>query len=142
MKDIFGARCSELSGRSDPNLLLAKMFMALSAWRTRTFALRWNQKATPSGRLLFQLWHKTPRIKESEYGLLPTPNMMDGLRVGKELQREHWKKQHAEKKAKGISKQYHLSIALNFASGTDGRMPSPNFVEWMMGYPQNWTKID
>ncbi len=28
------------------------------------------------------------------------------------------------------------------ARGADGRAPHPNFVEWMMGYPEGWTDLE
>lgn len=33
------------------------------------------------------------------------------------------------------------SLGENFESYI-GKYPNPAFVEWMMGYPENWTKID
>ena len=48
----------------------------------------------------------------------PTADMMMGHRVGKELEPENWQRQQREKARKGINKQFHLNIAVNW--------PTPN----------------
>jgi len=68
-----GLKCLELSGRSNPPLLLARMFLVSSAWHSTRCSLTWKQKVTPQKRLLFQLSPSTRRTAGTGFGLLPTP---------------------------------------------------------------------
>jgi hypothetical protein len=65
--------------------------------------------------------------------LLPTPNASDNRDRGSI---ENKCVQNRIKKGKQIS----LSMTIN--SKEAGRKLHPNFVEWMMGFPKDWTKID
>ena len=61
-----------LRGR-DQATLSAKMLLATSAWASTKCFLTWKDKATPAGRLLFQLAPSMPRTDETGFGLWPTP---------------------------------------------------------------------
>ncbi len=52
---------------------LEKMLLVTSPWASTTCYLTWKAKATPQGRLLFQLAPSTPRTDETEFGLWATP---------------------------------------------------------------------
>lgn len=72
-----GLNISGLYKKSDPVGLLAKMLLASSTWASTKCFLTWKVKTTPAKRLLFQLVPSTPRIEETEFGLLPTPRVSD-----------------------------------------------------------------
>jgi len=66
------------STRPGPSLRTLLEFLASSmAWSSRNCFLRWNAKATKSGRLLFRLVPSTPHTGGTGSGLLPT------MRAGK-----------------------------------------------------------
>ena len=50
-----GQKCAELLQSCDPLGLLGKMLLESSIWRSTQCYLTWKPKATPQGRLLFQL---------------------------------------------------------------------------------------
>lgn len=68
-----GRQCLSLLSKKDPLLLLAKMLLVTSRWGSTRCFLTWKVKATPQGRLLFQLAPSMPRTEETESGLLHTP---------------------------------------------------------------------
>jgi len=68
-----GLRCSALCKSPGPVGFLLRMCLASSRWNSTRCLLTWKVKATPQGRLLFQLAPSTPRTVETESGLLGTP---------------------------------------------------------------------
>jgi hypothetical protein len=73
-----------------------------------------------------------------EYGLLPTPQAMDGS-VGKIHRKVFWRGKSPRKLSnQGIEGQAKLGETL----AALGFEQHPNFVEWMMGYPMDFTKIE
>ena len=71
--DISGQRCLGLSGNAGPLGLLEKTLLESSAWAWTKYSLTWRAKATPQGRLIFQLARLEPRTSGSGSGLLHTP---------------------------------------------------------------------
>lgn len=71
--DTSGRTCLKLLNRKDPLTALSKTLLASSLWHSTLYAMNWKVKATPQGRLLFQLQASTPRIKEKESGSLQSP---------------------------------------------------------------------
>ena len=74
-----GLKCSGLSKSSGRLGLLEKMLLGSSIWRSTLCYLTWKPKATPAGRLWFQLVASTPRTGGTGSQLWATPNTMDGL---------------------------------------------------------------
>ena len=70
---ISGRRCLGLSGNAGPLGLLEKMLLGSSNWAWTKYSLTWRARATPRGRLIFQLARLAPRTSASDYGLLHTP---------------------------------------------------------------------
>ena len=81
MTATSGRTSSKLLHPKDPLGAFSKTFMGTSHWDSTLSSLTWNVKATPQGRLLFQLAVSTPRTKETESGLLPTPTTQDNPQV-------------------------------------------------------------
>ena len=68
-----GRKCSDLSGNAGPLGLLEKTLLGSSNWAWTKYSLTWRAKATPQGRLIFQLARLAPRTSGSDSGLLHTP---------------------------------------------------------------------
>ena len=68
----------ELLHKKDRLGAFSKTFMVTSQWVSTKCSLTWKAKATPQGRLLFQLAVSTLPIKETDSGLWPTPTAMTG----------------------------------------------------------------
>ena len=71
--DISGLKCLGLSGNSGPLGLLERTLLGSSNWAWMKYSLTWKAKATPQGRLIFQLARLAPRTSDNGSGLLHTP---------------------------------------------------------------------
>ena len=121
-----------------PSWVLEKTWLVTSRWGSTRCWLTWKAKATPAGRLLFQLVPSMPRIEETEFGSSqshwPTP-VADGDRA-------------ANYKQGGTSLGYAARMwPTSQASATKksdrptGKL-NPTWVEWLMGYPIGWTDLE
>lgn len=84
--DTSGRTCLKLLSTKDPLTRLSKMLVASSMWHSTRCVLSWKVKATPQGRLYFQLLASTPPTKDKESGasertLWATPQLTDGTRI-------------------------------------------------------------
>jgi len=78
-------RTTATSGRTSAQSLhtkdhprtFSKTLMATSVWGSTQCSLTWKPKATPQGRLLFQLAASVHRTEETESGLWATPRTTD-----------------------------------------------------------------
>jgi hypothetical protein len=68
-----GRRCAASLHSQDPLGSLAKTLLVSSQWHSTMCSLTWKIKATPRGRLLFQLQVSALPTEETASGLLPTP---------------------------------------------------------------------
>ncbi len=68
-----GQKCLELSGNAGPLGLLERTLLGSSNWAWTKYSLTWKAKATPQGRLIFQLARLAPRTSDPGSGLLHTP---------------------------------------------------------------------
>jgi len=68
-----GRKCLDLSGNVGPLGLLEKTLLDSSNWAWTKYSLTWKAKATPQGRLIFQLARLAPRTSAKGSGLLHTP---------------------------------------------------------------------
>jgi hypothetical protein len=68
-----GRKCLDLSGSVGPLGLLEKTLLDSSTWAWTKYSLTWKTKATPQGRLIFQLARLAPRTSDKDSGLLHTP---------------------------------------------------------------------
>jgi hypothetical protein len=93
--------------------------------------MRWKLKASPSGRLLFQLALLGRRTKGTAFGLLPTPMASDCKGAT----------DNCKKVKKGDTS--YLRYFLHFYLKPEGSSwPHPSFVERMMGYPIGHTVLE
>jgi hypothetical protein len=144
MKDISFHICYDALKRSNPNGLLAKMFVDLlvgmGEWYSTKCAMTWKGKAMKSKRFLFQLQVSELDIKDKEFGLLPTPNAQDwntGVKI------ETYQKRKQKHLLKGVVLQKSLrQMAADLTKvGQSTRKLKVSFVEEMMGFPINWTVL-
>ena len=81
MTDISGRTYFPLFKKKDPLGAFSRMFMGMSLWASMKCYLTWKGKATPQGRLLFQLLPVTHPTEETEFGSSPemwaTPSAAD-----------------------------------------------------------------
>ncbi len=73
MKDISGRRCIALYEKSGRDGSLPKMLLAILASVSTKLPHRWKLKASPSGRLLFQLAPLALSTGATDFGLWLTP---------------------------------------------------------------------
>ena len=73
MTAISGRKCFELSKNCGPLGWLERMLLGSSHWGSMVCWLTWKAKATKQGRLYFQLVASTPRIRDTDARLWPTP---------------------------------------------------------------------
>lgn len=122
MSAIYGRKCLELYEKFPRHTLWGKTFMGLligtGDWFSTRCKLTWKMKGTKYNRLYFQLVAKTPPIKESEFGLLPTPRAMEVI--------EHPMKQAARLKDRTGNKLNNLSSAAKY-----GMLPTPTTMDNM-----------
>lgn len=99
MTATSGRKCLDLCGSSGPVGWLAKTLLVTSHWGSMMYLLTWKVKATPAGRLYYQLQPSAPRTGGTGFSLWATPNAADavgshGGGQGKSLRTEihEWKK--------------------------------------------------
>tara|TARA_E500000178_G_scaffold130150_1_gene129995 strand:+ start:1072 stop:1779 length:708 start_codon:yes stop_codon:yes gene_type:complete len=78
MTAISGRKYFPLFKQSGQLGAFSRMFLDTLAWASTRCYLTWKPKATPAGRLLFQLAPSMPRTDETESGLWRTPLAADG----------------------------------------------------------------
>ena len=160
-----GRKCSALLHNAGPAGLLLKTLLESSGWRSTTFCFRWKAKATRRGRLYFQLAPVARGTSASGYSLLPTPTA--AMAGGGGSIREAARAMRGEKRESGASVSLRLpdyvklfptptaqdaknstlppsqmernSIpGMLMREGASGSL-NPQWVEWLMGYPEDWT---
>ncbi len=120
-----GRRWSVLFERSSLSGSFARMFLESSAWNSTKLLMIWKVKATPAGRLLFQLVPLAPGIAGTGFGLLPTPSGVSN---------------HGKNHVMGRMDEWGGSS--NPFRGTEiGKVRCASFEEWMMGFPMGWTEL-
>lgn len=118
---LFGSsRTSNLLGS------LVKTCLALPSWASTKCHLIWKVSVTPSNRLIFRLAPSMPRTDGQGSGFLPTPSGTSS---------------HGKNHVVGRLDEWGGSS--NPFRGTDlGKMRLPTLEEWMMGYPEGWSRIE
>jgi len=185
MTDISGRTYFPLFKEKDPLGAFSKMFMGMSLWASMKCFLTWKGKATPQGRLLFQLLPVTHPTEETEFGsspemwatpsaadstgstggnqnkslrtdvkMWPTPTTQDNPQVrgmGKTVGTKRgttlggavrmWPTPTTQdsKNNGGASQHERNTKPLNAEVG--GSL-NPQWVEWLMGYPEGWTDLE
>jgi hypothetical protein len=164
MTDISGHTYFPLFKPNDPLGAFSRMFMGMSLWASTKCYLTWNVKPTPQGRSLFQLVPQTLRTDATGFGSSPemwaTPSAADSVGTtgggqGKSLRTDvkMWPTPQASdnrdrgcmedpsiKRRIKMGKQIGLTTAVK-ETRSSGSL-NPQWVEWLMGYPEGWTDLE
>ena len=166
MTDISGHTYFPLFKPNDPLGAFSRMFMGMSLWASTKCYLTWNVKPTPQGRSLFQLAPQTLRTDATEFGsspeMWPTPTVQDSNKATKKWRENHqnnltaavynpemlWPTPSASNAKGAVRDRFYGSEKyrhnLDEAVRThkyDGQL-NPQWVEWLMGYPEGWTDLE
>lgn len=155
-----GLKCLGLSANYGPLGSLERILLGTLRWGSTMCFLTWKTRATPQGRLLFQLAPSMPRTGEIGFGLWPTPTVHgnnnrkgltkksgDGLATAVRM----WPTPRASYRGDCPSERRRRSPDLlsSVRMEQEGSSPeiratgtlNPAWVEWLMGYPVGWTEI-
>ena len=127
-----GRKCSELYGNCSPLGLLVKMCLESSIWHSTRCLLTWKKKVSKSNVSLFQLAVSMPRTKENGASFWPTPSTGASLCGGT----GNFKTLQKMAEAGLITEEERRQL-----SQGNGGKTNPDFVEWLMGYEQQFTKL-
>jgi len=140
-----GRQCSMLLNASDPFTVFSRTLMESSAWTSsEEYCYVWEHLDTRFGCSGFQLTQLEQSIEGTECSLppelWPTP-------IAKDAEQGSGKGHHLDpaKDYKAGTRLYEAAVAklwptpIQCDSGTGSL--SPNFVEWLQGFPKDWTLI-
>lgn len=120
----YGLRCTELLARYDPTMSLWKTSQVCFGGAWEKFLETWPKSGMTRNGQLFRLVAWAHHIHGKECSFWPTPTVTQIVCTRSDL----------ERKSKGHG-------APTLAEKLRG-IPNPQFAEWLMGYPQNWTEIE
>ena len=123
MTATSGRTSLELLHKKDPLGVFSRMFMVTLPWASTKCSLTWKPKATPQGRLLFQLAVSMPRTEETDSGLWATPRTTDATGGPRQL----------DEKGRRISKSSNLVFGANLADQVK-MWPTPTTRDHKGGY--------
>lgn len=126
-----GRRCLELSRSCGLLGSLERMLLTSSTWRSTMCFLTWKAKATPRGRLWFQLAASALRTKDTDLQSWPTPTAMDAAGLAR----------HLRKDATGTRSMLLSQKVAYLSRGGSGNL-NPEWTEWLMGFPVGWTELN
>jgi len=162
---ISGRKCLGLSKSADRLGLLEKTLLESSNWAWTKYSLTWKPKATPQGRLIFQLARSAPRTSGKGSGLLhtptatgnqmapsmiardkgswgvlwPTPRVSDtegGVVKNVEMNNGSFSRRNKKGERWGVK----LKDAVHHTDPINGGSLNPQWVAWLMGYPTEYLK--
>jgi len=139
--DTSGQKCLDLSKSVGRLGLLEKTLLESSNWAWTKYSLTWKTKATPQGRLIFQLARSAPRTSAKGSGLShtmwPTPTSSQGGTV-KNVEMNNGS--FSRRNEKGVRWGVRLKDAVHHTDPTNGGSLNPQWVAWLMGYPTEYLK--
>ena len=147
--DISGRKCLELSGNSGPLGCVEKMLLDSCDWAWTKYSLTWKAKATPQGRLIFQLARQAHPTSDNDYGLLHTPTAKANQTSPSMVERGHgnwvsnlWPTPTAMTGSESVAPSHltgkhgwNIGAAVNAVSPKTTGHLNPKWVAWLMGYP-------
>jgi hypothetical protein len=168
MTATSGRKCLEQYGRFSRVGSWGKTFSALligtGDWYSTKCKLTWKMRGTSYNRMYFQLVPSTPRTEGIEFGLLPTPTTQEpstpceitetGRRMTKDGKSSHSLNlgrlagmlptpqtqglKIADEQGKTRFLDSKLLPSPHLSDGMGSQL-NPQYVEAMMGFPENWT---
>lgn len=107
-----------------PSWVIGENVVGSPIWQSTHYLLDWKLSVTPHCYLLFQLTQSTHRIKETGYLWSPTPVAMEGQAI--------YLGDRGDLRSKTAIPEL----------GMGNCWINPEYSEWLMGLPQNWTKVN
>ena len=145
---ISGRKCAASLKNCAPVGCLAKMLLTSSIWGSTKRSLTWNRRDMQFGHSYFLLAPSAHGMNASEllsWGLMfPTPLASDtGSKANVEKISISPNGAFRRKKLDGTFWSAGLSEAVYFLTPTPDLTLrfNPEWVEWLMGFPQGWTEI-
>ena len=156
--DISGRKCLGLSKNVGPLGLLEKTLLESRNWAWTKYSLTWRTKATPQGRLIFQLVRLAPRTSGSDSGLLHTPTAKANQMAPSMVNREKgswgqiwptptrlWPTPRVSS-ANGVAQsevdkgdpKRRLEVTVQVEQPQATGKLNPRWVAWLMGYPTEY----
>lgn len=134
MRDGCGMSFTALSQSVSRLGLLQKMYLdLLPSLNIPESSKTWKQKVTQSKHLYYRLLTTAHRISDEERLLLPTPAASQLHKVIRKRTPSEMKGKHGKMLVGELGTKYPCLI---------GKYIHPKFVEWMMGFPEEWTNPD
>ena len=135
-----GQKCSDLCESSRLLGLLEKTLKVTLPSDSMKSLMTWRERATPRGRLYFQLVPSVRRIRESGYLLWPTP-VAQPANGTPEMFMERKRKAIAKGSKMGLCLTDLQLVVVAKERGMQGRGKlNPRWLGWLMGYPDKWTE--
>lgn len=145
-------------GQRSPCLrTLLESLLSTQEWCSSRCALKWRHSVTPCNRLLFRLAPSTPHTGGTAFGFLPTLRRMEEGTY----QLDRGDKTKPRLTLAGLARLGLLPTLLRRDGGSllhcrrgansqggepltvvVGQTLSPEFCEWFMGYPIDWTELE
>ena len=172
MTEISGRKLLGLSKSPDQLGLLEKTLMESLNSISTPYLRTWRVQTTPQGALIFQLRASVLPTKEKESGLLPTPiastakrsegavrqmrrlveqgvytkeqaeAMIEGSLTPKRMAKWNMYPTPTTQDAKNNANPSQMKRKIKPLNAVIGGRLNPNFVEYLMGFQQDWTRID
>lgn len=136
---ISGLQCLQLFEPPNRIGLLSKILLTSKIWFCPTGGMTWSAKAISARRLVFQLVRLDHgRLAAKEFGLWVRPMASDAIRCKKfpSWLKLHRARQRAKSRGGGASGNFEVA-AEEFSA-----LPTPHLVEWILGFPKDWTALD
>ena len=130
MTATSGRRCLELSTSCGLLGSLERMLLTSSIWHSTMCFLTWKVKATPHGRLWFQLAASALRTKDTDLQSWPRRRRWTRRGLAGTCGRTRHPPGHC----------FYARKWLTWRGGT-GNL-NPEWTEWLMGFPTGWTELD
>jgi len=136
----YGLNMPELFGSFDLDTSSLRMSQRLLFADLNECSVALPRAGTMRNGKLFRRRCWARRMKETGFSLWPTPQASDGKRM--EFSREAHLKHQARNRLIGWGTgPAGLNVVAHCQIEFDG-CPTANFVEWLMGFPMNWTAIE
>jgi hypothetical protein len=142
MTAISGRKYSKLFKQNDPLGLFARMLLDTSTWASTKCYLTWKVKPiTESKHFVLELYPSMLHIEDNESGLWPTPRVSDiegGVVKNVELRNGSYSRKNKDGVRWGVK----LKDAVHYSEQDKAGSLNPQWVEWLMGYPEGWTDLE
>ena len=139
-----GQKYVTLCKPGDPLGAFLKTFMGMSAWGSTLCLMKWTVQATPQRRLLYRLRVSALPTRETESSLLggyarmwPTPRTTDVTGGPRKLDEQGRRISQSNPDLKFGA---NLADIVKDPDQPTGKL-NPQWVEWLMGYPEGWTEL-